>query len=150
MDRGLRSDINKATVSTMNPVWKSRVDALTRNRMDARVLSAGTRIAGGNPPRALAGTSARKLSGGGRPAELAGAVEFGTKNRNAWSQPYSTHSRTGTRYTVKRRRTKRQLPSRRPAGHVVWPAFLEVAPRMVSLWVQLVVRKVNDAAGAGE
>jgi len=40
----------------------------------------------------------------------------------------------------------RGLPSRTPKGRVVYQAFADVAPRIVSLWVQLVVKKYNDAA----
>lgn len=37
-------------------------------------------------------------------------------------------------------------PRREPKGRVVYPAFADIAPRMVSLWVQIVVKSYHDAA----
>jgi len=44
------------------------------------------------------------------------------------------------------RRTMRGLPTRTPKGRVVYQAFADLAPRMVSLWVQIVVKKYAEAA----
>lgn len=142
VDRSLAKEIRAATVSTMGPVWKTEVAGRARTLQDRVVLGAGARIAGGNPPVAMAGTSSKRMRGGGRPSQLAGGVEFGA-NRGARTT-YTTHSPKGTSYRVTRR-TKRQLPARNASGRVVYPAFREVAPRTVSLWVQLIVAKVYDA-----
>jgi hypothetical protein len=145
IDRDLAKDIRRATVDTMSPVWRSRVDVLARTHQDRKVLLAGARIAGGNPPAALAGTSARRLKGGGRPQDLAARLEFGSNSRNAY-RAYTGKSPRGKAYPV-RRRTQRQLPPRFPRGRVAYPALAEMAPRMVSLWVQLVVRRVYQGLG---
>lgn len=147
-DRDLKREINKATRDTMNPVWRSLVTANTSgtDAMTSRMLTGGVRIAAGNPPIAKAAQSTRKV--GKRkdltPASDYGPWEFGVPNRNAVSV-YERRSSRGKVHQV-RRRTMRGLPRRHQEGRVVYPAFAEIAPRMVSLWVQLIVRKYHDAA----
>lgn len=146
VDRSVAKDIRAATVG-MSPTWAGQVSSHARSRRDERILVTGARIAGGNPPAALAGSSSRRMRGGGRPNELAGGQEFGSKSRSV-KRSYSTRSPRGTVYTVKRR-TQAGLPPSSPAGRVVFPAVADIGPRMVALWVQLVVRKVYDATGTG-
>jgi hypothetical protein len=95
----------------------------------------------------VAATSKRKLKGGLVPAEQWQAVEFGA-NRGA-ETTYSRKSTKGTTHQVTRH-TRRQLPPRTPNGRVVHQAAKAIAPRAASLWVQLVVRKFNEAVEKGE
>ena len=143
-DRSLRSDINRSTVQVGNQIWKPLVAAHATRHMDTRVLAVGTRVKGGTPPVAVAANSKRAIGGRLIPAESWPAWEFGVGNRDAYSR-YRRKSRKGTWHDVERR-TMRGLPSRQPKGRVVYPAFAEAAPRMVSLWVQTIVRKYADAA----
>lgn len=142
VDRDVRSRINKATTGTMGPEWKALVAERARTPWDQRILVPGSRIAAGNPPTAVAANSRRKI---GRmvPAEVWKGYEFGA-NRNAYSR-YQRRSPKGKVHTVERR-TMRHLPPVTRTGRVVYPAFAEIAPRMVSLWVQLIVKTVHDAA----
>lgn len=142
-DRDLKRDINRATREEMNPVWRSLVSANATRPIDARVLGKGARIAAGNPPQAIAASSTRALSGGLIPADRWHPFEFGSH-----PEKVSTYTRTstrGTRHTVTRH-TRRQFRRRNPKGQVIMPAFAQIAPRMVSLWVQLIVRKYHEAA----
>lgn len=147
-DRDLKREINRATRETMNPVWRSLVQGNLSgtDAMTSRMLGGGVRIAAGNPPIAKAAQSARKV--GTRrtltPSSDYGPWEFGVPNRNEMSV-YERRSSRGKVHQV-RRRTMRGLPRRHQEGRVVYPAFAEIAPRMVSLWVQLIVRKYHDAA----
>lgn len=124
VDRNARSAINKGTRATMNPVWRGAVDAQARTPQDRAVLNKGVRIAAGNPPQAVAATSTRKLSGGLIPARQWAGVEFGSATHHG-------------------------LPAKAPKGRVVYPAFRKFAPRLVSMWVQTVVREIALAAEAG-
>lgn len=142
-DRDLQSEIRRATAQTMNPVWRGIVQVNATTARDTRVLAQGARIRPGNPPTAIAATSRRRLSGGLVPVQAWQAFEFGA-DRNA-TTTYTRRSPGGGTHQVTRR-TKRQLPPRIRTGRVVYPAFAEIAPRMVSLWVQLVVKKYLDAA----
>lgn len=173
-DRDLRRRIGAATRETMNPVWRSTVQSHLAGRevMAARVLGAGVRIAAGNPPSAKAAQSRRAVGSGRRiiPNEHYYLWEFGAK-RESLSKPYdvrasvrfggnvSGHSRKGRpvrgykrtaarvgAYKVGGRHASRGLPQRVSSGRVVYPAFHEVGPRMVSLWVQLIVKTYIDAA----
>ncbi|QIN94313.1 hypothetical protein SEA_BLUEFEATHER_9 [Arthrobacter phage BlueFeather] len=148
MGKDLRGEINKATRDTMNPVWKNLVQAKAREETDVKILVPGTRIAAGNPPQAIAASSSRRLSGGGTPKELARAREFGAVNRNA-EKTYTRRNRSRPGSHTVQRHTQRQLPAATRTGRVVYPAFAELAPRMVSLWVQIVVRKTHEAFERG-
>jgi len=143
-DRTLRSDINRATVETGNAIWKPLVQAHATRHMDTRMVAVGARIKGGNPPMAMAANSTKAIGGRLVPARQWQAWEFGVGNRNAYSR-YTRKSKKGGTHKVERR-TMRGLPRRVDTGRVAYPAFKEAAPRIVALWVQLVVKQYADAA----
>lgn len=150
-DRDLRSAINKATRETMNPVWRSLVqeNATRAGGLAARMLGPGARIAAGNPPVAKAAQSSRKVGRAGSltPADDYGPWEFGVQRRERFVT-YDRTSPKGGRHKV-RRRVLRGLPPAVRGGRVIYPAWSELAPRLVSLWVQLIVRKYHEAAEKG-
>lgn len=143
-NRDLRRLISAATRDTMNPVWRHEVGTRLDDRFSSRMLGTGVRIAAGNPPAAKAATSRRGLAPSRRliPAEAWALAEFGVADRQRRST-YTRRTRTGS-HTVTRR-TRTGLPARNPRGRAVYPAFAEIGPRMVSLWVQLIVRKYHEA-----
>lgn len=141
----LRTDINKATRDTVGPIWKEEVNARAgAHVMAQKVLTKGARVAAGNPARAIAGSSRKALSGGLVPEQAGRAFEFGTVGREK-KTTYRT-SRGGKSFNVTRR-TRRQLPPFRKGGYVVFPAWRDTAPRMVSLYTQLIMKKVYEAFG---
>lgn len=146
-DSSLRREINAATRDTMNPVWRGLVqqNASRAGGLSARMLGAGARIAAGNPPVAKAAQSTRKVGRGLIPADDYGPWEFGVPNPNRYTTYDRRSRRTGGSHKVKRR-TMRGLPRKAAGGRVVYPAWSELAPRMVSLWVQLIVKTYHDAA----
>lgn len=141
IDKPIRSEISKATRETLNPIWRQAIAAKAAgNRMDQAVFGAGARIAAGNPSRAIAASSRRALrsgEGGFVPDTDGRVLEFGA-DRSA----RSTYDRKGHEVT---RRTRTGLPARNRRGRVVYPAFAETAPRMVSLWVQIIVRNIHES-----
>lgn len=146
-DRSIKREINKRTRDTMNPVWKSLVEANQAGLPAAQVrLLGGVRIKAGNPPVAQAAQSRRAIGRRKdlRPVERYYLAEFGVGDREAYSV-YDRKSPKGKVHKVKRR-TMRAWPARTPDGRVVYPAFEEFAPRAVSLWVQTVMRTYFDAA----
>jgi len=144
LPRDLRLDINKATRDVMNGPWKQAVEAHATSPMASRVLATGARIKAGNPPVAQAATSSRAIGRDRRirPVDVWPGYEFGA-NRNVYSR-YKRTSPNGKVHTVERR-TQRHLPNRNRKGYAVYPAFAEMAPRVTSLWVQIIVRKTYDA-----
>lgn len=156
-DRDLKRRINAATREKMNPVWKDLVKAnlFGDYQMAGKVLNGGVRIAAGNPPRALAAQSTRNVGSrpnkGGKsktgpivPSKHYYAWEFGVNRMNFTRYERKNRSRPG--YHVVNRRTTMGHPRREPKGRVVYPAFADIAPRMTSLWVQIVVKSYHDAA----
>lgn len=145
MDKNTRSDINKATRSTLAPVWREALATHANgSRMDNLVFTKGSRVLAGNPTRISAATSKRALRKGTNgfvPDVLGRALEFGVDQRKT-----STYTRKGKgkAHSVTRATTT-GLPARNRKGRVVYPAFAEVAPRMVSLWTQIVVRNLHEA-----
>lgn len=158
-DRDLKKRINQATRETMNPVWRRAVDQRMEDRVDQRVFGTGTRIAAGNPPSAVAGSSRRRIAGGLVPLENWRAWEFGAVGRESsyTEYPRAAHTRRQAGQIVQvrsgrvRRRTLVQVPARASTGRVLYPAFAEVAPRVAALWAQIVVQQYAQALeAAGE
>ena len=142
MDKGLRSDINKATKTMLDPVWKGAVADNATSNLDKVVIVKGTRVKAGNPPVAVAASSRKALSGGLVPADRWPVIEFGGRYNKVTT--YDSHSPKGTPFSVTRH-TARQLPARRKSGRVAYKALAEVTPRVVSLWVQMVVAKTYES-----
>lgn len=142
MNRSPAKDIRRDTVSTMNPEWRALVERNAVTEQDRKVVARGARIQGGNPPTAIAASSKRALSGGMVPVESWAAVEFGANGDRVTT--YDRKSKSGGTHKV-RRHTTRQLPRRNPKGRIAYPAFGELGPRLVSLWVQTIVRRVHEA-----
>jgi hypothetical protein len=140
LDATYRRELNKATRTVLGPEFVRAVAAHGRTNLDTRVLVAGAKVAGGNPPVLVAGSSRRRMRGGMVPDRDAAAVEFGTLDRNH----RTTYQRQGAKVT---RRTRRQLPARVKSGRVVMPAVADVVPKVTSMWVQQFVRLVYEAAG---
>jgi hypothetical protein len=148
MGKELRKDINTATRTTLNPTWKALVEMHAQRHQDTKILVPGARIAAGNPPAAIGASGNKSLKGGGTPNMLGHAFEFGSVNRNV-VRTYDRKSKNGGTHTVTRH-TQRQLPAATRHGRVIYPAFADFAPRMVSLWVQIVVRKTHEAFEKGD
>ncbi|WP_053205842.1 hypothetical protein [Jiangella muralis] len=144
MDRSLARDIRRDTVKVMSPVWKSLVAERASWHMDRRVIVPGTRIKAGNPPVMIAAASRRALSGGLIPVQSWSGFEFGSSQSRTTTYT-RRNRRSGGSHQVTRN-TTRQLARRAPKGRVAYPAAKEIGPRLASLWVQTVVRRVHEAA----
>jgi len=149
MDKDTRADISKVTRDTLNPIWREAIAThAAGSRMDNLVFGKGARVAAGNPSRAIAASSRRPLrrgAGGFIPDQQGRALEFGADRSSV-----ATYRRRGKgkAHSVTRH-TNRGLPARNRKGRVVYPAFAEVAPRMVSLWTQTIVRRLHEAFEKG-
>lgn len=145
--RDVRNDINRGTRQVMNPIWRDGVARKAQTAMDRAVIAKGARIAAGNPPAAIAASSTRALSGGLVPAVSWSGFEFGANQSKVLT--YQGRSPRGKAYTM-RRHTTHQLPARNRSGRVAYAALADLGPRLASLWVQTVVRKIHDAAEKGQ
>jgi hypothetical protein len=143
--KDVRNDINRETRAVLSAIWipavTKRTDAMPE--IDRKVLGKGTRVKPGNPVQLFASTSTRPLSGGLVPNEYSRGFEFGTDLRDKYTE-YTRRSANGGSHTVSRR-VGRHLPNRVRKGRAVFPAVAETVPRLTSLWVQIVVRKIYEA-----
>jgi hypothetical protein len=146
-NRDLRRKIDAATRTTIGPVWVGEVASRQRTTLDRAVYGKGTRIKPGNPPTAVAASSTKALRGGLVPGDQWRVIEFGANRAKVTT--YDRVSVKGKRHKVTRH-TTRQLPPPTRRGRVAYPAFAEVAPRAVALWVQLIVRVYNEAVNGGK
>lgn len=141
-DRDLRARINAATRDEIGPEWVHAVNQHAVRSLDRKVIASSARIKAGNPPVAVAATSTRKLRGGLVPAQQWAPIEFGGTFNKVTT--YTRRSPKGRMHKVTRH-TARQLPARQRSGRVAFPAFADIAPRAVSLWVSIIVKVYNDA-----
>lgn len=144
-DKDLRRAINQTTRDQINPIWRGALAGNASTPLETALLVKGARVQAGNPARLIAANSKRPAVKGSTlvPDRYGRAFEFGTKEPNKYGT-YTRRSRNGGSHQVTRR-TRRQLPSFRPQGRVIFPAVAETMPRMVSLWAGLIVKKVYDA-----
>lgn len=144
-DRTLRGDINRATVQVGNAIWRPIVTANATSHMDTRMLAVGARVKAGNPPMAMAANSRRPVGASRRlvPGQHWQAWEFGAVAGAPRTYDRKNRRKPGTHKVT--RRVNAGKPPWTPKGRVVYPSFAEMAPRMVSLWVQTVVRKYAEA-----
>src|SRR6478752_60258 len=122
LPRAIRTDINKANRSDLNPIWKAELASRTRSPMDKLVLGAGVRVKAGAPPVVQAATSTRGVGKGRRlrPADVWQAWEFGSNQRGAYTS-YTRKSKKGGTHKVRRRATV-QVPARSKT-RVIYRAF---------------------------
>lgn len=142
MDRDLRNDINRSTKAVLDPIWKQAVADNATTELDRLVIVKGARVKGGNPPEAIAATSRKALGGGMVPQDLWPVIEFGGHYNKVTT--YQSTSPKGRKYRVTRH-TARQVPARDRSGRVAFAALAQVTPRVVSLWVQMIVAKTYEA-----
>jgi hypothetical protein len=150
LPKELRRDLNATVRDVLNPIWRDelaeRLSASGANRLDSAIFAKGARVAAGNPARVMAATSRRPLrkgEGGLRPDTQGRSFEFGADDKGKTST-YEARSSKGKPYKVTRR-TRAGMPAQARAGRIVYPAWAHTAPRIVSLWVSLTVKKFYEA-----
>lgn len=147
-DRDLKSRINKATRATMGPVWKQQVEAAVASESPfVSLLLKGVSVSAGNPPSFRAATSTRKVGRKGStltPAKNFYLAEFGANANHVARYQRKSRASGGTHQV--RRHTNTGLPEVRRKGRVIYPLVAKIAPRTVSLWVQLIIKTYAEAA----
>lgn len=146
LPKELKNDLRKWQRSEVTPIWKEEIEK-TRGAapaLTAKAFKSGTRVKAGASIALIAGGSNKKLSGGATYSQLTKELEFGSNRRDKYTK-YSRRSTKGKQHTVTRR-TGRQLPQYRRGGYVIYPASIPTIKRLASLNVQVVTRKIYDAA----
>lgn len=80
--------------------------------------------------------------------DLWAPFEFGTNDREKTTTYYrsGTAKRQGGTVT---RRTRRQLPPRKPGGYVAYPAGNRLGTRVFKMWRELIQKVIGDAFDGG-
>lgn len=137
-DKVVRRDVANRMRETMNPAWRSEVTSSAGGGMQGAMLTAGVRIAAGNPPQLVAGNSSRRVGRGLIPSRNWAGYEYGADHRST----RTVTSSKGTRY---RRHVMNHLPTRQAQGRVLEPAAGRILPRVAAYWAQSVVKAFMDA-----
>lgn len=134
----VRKQVNAATKSAAEPIWKQETAERGTTRIQQRVLVDSARVGVTNRNVFLRSGAVGKLSSGVPVERLATAAEFG---RPA-DAPIKSHSKKGTGYT---RKTGSLFGPRTRKGNVVHPAASDSIPRFASLWIQTTIRTLHEA-----
>lgn len=148
--RGLRNldrDTKKANRQHLKPMaeqaWKQQLAQHADTRLEQRVLvdSGRVRVSDQNV-RLTSASLSRSLTGGLKPSESYGPVEFGADPR-----PGAKETATSTRGKKFQRNRDPHRPFKRPnrRGNVVFPAAANVIPRVLAMYVQTFVRSIHEA-----
>lgn len=136
VDRKVKNQTAQNLRSTVPNIWtQATITGQTRTRMDRAVFN-GVKVTASSSRITLEAGTAPMI-----PADIASAVEFGDPNKTFTTY---TERRNGKPVRV-RRRTQNQLPSPIRAGRIAHPALRKVMPRLLSLYVQTVVRTIHEA-----
>ena len=158
-NRDHRRRIMQAQREWLGETWKTELDINARlaGPRARRLILAGARVKAGNPPVLIAGNSKRPMSrrangSGLTPIEGWRLAEWGTASTKQTT--YERRSESGGRYVRPRgrggpthevtRNTLAGWPTSK-TGHVIGPTVRDVAPRILSYFIQTVVRTYLDA-----
>lgn len=142
----VRNNASKRMRDTMNPVWRAEVPQhLTGSgRLEGRMLTAGVRVAAGNPPTLVAANSTKRVGRGDlTPSDNWQIFEFGSHG----TKRSDMTSKKGKPYT---RRTTTGLPTFTKGGRVLYPAAAAILPRIAAFYAQSVIRAYMDALDGGK
>lgn len=139
-DKDLRRDLNARARAVMGPEWVKGLESRLVHPAQ-RVVTAGARVAAGNPPQLVAGNSKRKIGRGLIPVQHWAGFEYGAARYRSY---YGRVSPRGRKHWLKRD-TRAHLPARTKHGHIIGPAVRNIIPRLAALWVQTVIRTYLDA-----
>lgn len=134
----IRKQIAGQTKKNAQPIWFEETRDGAATRMQQRVLVDSERVGVTQRNVFLRSGGVGTLRSGTPVSRLAAVAEFGM----GAGKEISSTSRKGTAYT---RRAGSAFPSRRPSGHVVYPAARRSIPRFAALWIQTAVRTILDA-----
>ncbi|WP_067200127.1 hypothetical protein [Microbacterium sp. XT11] len=143
LDRDTKKVLRRELKGMAEQAWKQALAQHADTRLEQRVLvnSGRVRVSDQNV-RLTSASLSRSLSGGLKPSENYGPVEFGA-GPNPGARETAT-SRRGTRFERNRDPNRPfKAPNRR--GYVVYPAAASVIPRILAMFVQTFVRAIHEA-----
>lgn len=139
----LRKEMRRAMTRDVVPWLRSAIRRSGGQFAQDRKLANTARIKYGSKPGVVVGGSGR-FSGGAGGRDLIRQYEFGG-DRGYRNPGYRARSSKGRGYTVRGRRTQRQLPGFQDSGRMVYPAVAEAAPMLVRAWVGIIAETYREA-----
>jgi len=143
-NREVRKLVRQQSQAVIGPEFQKAMNEGASDLMESKGLALTTKTTLSDRNVTL-GTGTKKgpgFSGGFDPRINARVLEFGAK-RDA-VKTYRSHRKGGKTFNVTRH-TQRQFKPNKRAGYVFYPAIAQMAPRILSLWTQTVVRTFHDA-----
>lgn len=142
LDRDVKRHIRRETKAMVDTEWRRAVAERADTRLAQRVLASTARAQVSDQNVMLRSAHiGRSLSGGLKPSEHYGAVEFGS---GLTRKTYTRRSKNGGTHKVTRT-IGRAFPPPNREGWTVYPAAAEIIPRIASLWVQTITRGIYEA-----
>lgn len=120
--KDITANVRRETRAVMAPLWTKSLNARASSEQQQRVIVKTSKVRVSDQNVTLTSLSSRRrvLSGGLVPAEDGKGFEFGSHKA-------------------------KQFPPVKKSGYVIYPAFAEVVPKALSLWVQTVLRGIHEA-----
>lgn len=133
-----RKQINRATKSAAQPIWKTETAERGMTRIQQRTLVDTAKVGVTNRNVFLRAGGNGTLKSGTPIAKLMTAAEFGRPD----AAPVSSRSKNKKAY---KRRTGSLFGDRDRRGKVVYPAARDSIGRFASLWIQTTIRTLHEA-----
>lgn len=143
LDRDTKRHTRQSLKGMVLEAWQAALRSRATTALESRVLAAtGRARVSDQNVRLTSASLSRSLSGGLKPSESYGPVEFGAPPRPGATERVT--NRQGTTFTRQRDPNKPfKAPNRR--GYVVYPSAAEIIPRVMSMYVQTFVRAIYEA-----
>lgn len=143
LDRETKKHLRRNLKQIAEQAWKQALAQHANTKLEHRVLvdSGRVRVSDQNV-RLTSASLSRSLSGGLKPSESFGPVEFG-----AGPRPGATEAATSRRGKQFSRTRDPNRPFKAPnrKGYVIYPAAASVIPRILAMYVQTFVRAIHEA-----
>lgn len=130
----LRSLIDATSRQQMSAAWGEELEAGGGTKAQRKFVAQPHAVIPGN----------NSLFAGTGDSILTKPYEFGTDDRDAYSEYDRSNIKNSGTHRV-RRRTKRQLPERRAGGHLAIPAANRLGSRVFRMWGALINKVMHDA-----
>lgn len=143
LDRETKKHLRRSLKAIAEQAWKQTLAQHANTRLEQRVLvdTARVRVSDQNV-RLTSASLSRSLSGGLKPSENYGPVEFGAAPRPGATE--RVRSRKGKEFE-RNRDPHRPFKAPTRTGNVVYPSAASVIPRILAMYVQTFVRGIHDA-----
>ncbi|MEV4738537.1 MULTISPECIES: hypothetical protein [unclassified Microbacterium] len=143
LDRDTKKHLRRNLKQIAEQAWKQTLAQHASTKLERAVLADSGRVRVSDQNVRLTSASlSRSLTGGLKPSESYGPVEFGANPRPAARE--TVKSKSGGQFT-RYRDPNRPFKKPNRTGYVVYPSAASVIPRILAMYVQTFVRAIHEA-----